>query len=216
MLNKSEEDYIKYIYENNAFESGAITIKEIAQFFSYTEQSVHEMIKKLEKKQVLKYQPYKGLKLTQKGKKEALRMIRSHRLWERFLGDYLGYDWDEVHEEAEKLEHASSEQLLKRLYQKLGNPTHCQHGNPIPDFNNEVVLVNDTPLSKFKSKEPFTITRIQDYKPLLNYLSKQDIQLNDQLYILENDEFQELLVIKQEGKEPFTISYKIAHMIHGS
>lgn len=215
MLKQSEEDYIKYIFEQNQNADSEVTIKEIAQYFSYTDQSVHEMVKKLEKKKYLNYQPYKGLRLTKKGNEEAIRMIRAHRLWERFLGDYLGYAWDEVHEEAEKLEHASSDRLLKKLYERLGKPTHCQHGNPIPNFENSLTKTFDTPLVNFNKGDTFVLKRIQDHKPLLKHLSQVGIQLNDSLYIFENDPFLELIHIRKENLEPIPMSYKIAGMMFG-
>lgn len=136
MLNRGEQDYIKVIFVlsgNN--EDEYLSNKELVKKLGHTPQTVNETIKKLVNKDLVEYVPYKGSKLTEKGREVGTRLIRIHRLWEYFLYDKLGYTWEQVHEEAEKLEHATSFLLEERLYKFLGEPEQCPHGSYIPRLN---------------------------------------------------------------------------------
>ena len=125
----AEEDYLKLIYELTYEANQELTKpKRIAEVFNYTEQSVNEMIKKLLEKELVLFFPYKGVKLTDKGKHEAIGMIRIHRVLEVFLIEKLNYEWQDIHEEVENLEHAVSEELIERLNEYLGYPQFCPHG----------------------------------------------------------------------------------------
>ena len=130
---RAEEDYIKLIYTltiENSLE--LVKTTTLAKRLNHSNQTIIEMVKKLEQKGFVEYYPYKGVKLTEVGKREAIRMIRAHRVWEVFLTEKLGFNWNEVHQDAELLEHASSKKIIDALYRYLNEPMHCQHGNPIP------------------------------------------------------------------------------------
>ncbi|MGA0351700.1 MAG: metal-dependent transcriptional regulator, partial [Acholeplasmataceae bacterium] len=160
MTRHAEEDYIKFIYEYGVNQSETVQVKHIAAYFNYSDQSVYEMVKKLQDQELVIYQPYKGITLSKKGNQEAIRMIRSHRIWEVFLKEYLDYSWEEVHDEAELLEHASSDKLLQRLYVKLGSPKTCQHGNPIPEFDGRIEHQKMIALADVKEGDSFKILKV--------------------------------------------------------
>ncbi len=215
MLNKAEEDYIKTIYELTV-QSDQVLVKtnEISNHFGYSDQSVNEMVKKLEYKKLVSFLPYKGIKLTSKGREEAIRMIRVHRIWEVFLTEKLGFSWEDVHEDAEKLEHATSAEVLDKLYNYLGSPSYCQHGNPIPDSKGNVKTVSHLSLFDCSEKDIFKVTRVLDHKELLVYLNLENISLYDEIVVVHKDVFNSIMKIKHKDKM-ITISLKTARMIFG-
>ena len=154
MLNysTSEENYIKTIYH---LQDGneTVTTNALAQELLTRPASVTDMMKKLKNKKLIHYQPYQGFKLNAEGKKVALSIIRRHRLWEYFLSEKLKFEWDEVHEVAEELEHVSSKKLIDKLDEYLGYPRFDPHGDPIPDTNGKMenyktmVSLSDLPLN---------------------------------------------------------------------
>lgn len=216
LINRAEEDYIKAIYEltiqNN---QPMIKTNEISEYFGYTDQSVNEMIKKLNQKKYVNFVPYKGINLTNKGKKEAIRMIRAHRIWEVFLTDKLGISWEDVHEDAEKLEHATSERVLNLLYDYIGKPDFCQHGNPIPNLQGDIKKASNFSLASCEVGDVFKLTRVLDLKALLIYLNKENIKLNDELKVIEKNEFNEIIKVKHYN-EQITMSMKTAKMLFGT
>jgi DtxR family Mn-dependent transcriptional regulator len=215
-MKKSEEDYIKTIL---ALQIDSIDpfvkVSDVAQTFGYSEQSVYEMIRKLQELSFVVYTPYKGIELTKKGEAEAIRLVRAHRIWEVFLTETLGFDWQDVHEEAEQLEHASSEAMLERLYEHLGRPTHCQHGNPIPDFKGHYVVPSFSSLWTVTSGQSFVLQRVMDDYELLTLLQHHSIDLGDTLDIAAVDAFQELLTVSVHDQR-VVLSKKIALMMFGT
>jgi DtxR family Mn-dependent transcriptional regulator len=130
-LTVSVEDYLKVIYElESAF--GTAPTKDIAERLSIAPASVSGMVQRLADQGWLVYERYRGVTLTERGRRAALRTVRRHRIIESFLVHTLGYAWDQVHEEAERLEHAASEELIDRMDTAMGNPMHDPHGAPIP------------------------------------------------------------------------------------
>ena len=214
-MNRAEEDYIKTIYELT-IEKKATLIKanEIADRFGFTDQSVNEMIKKLEKKHLVSFIPYKGISLTKKGKEVAIRMIRAHRIWEVFLTEKLGFSWENVHEDAEMLEHATSAEVLEKLYHFLGDPKYCQHGNPIPNFQGKIEEATSLSLSEVKVGDSFELLRVLDHKELLLYLNQQGMKLYDQYKVLEIDPFNGLMKVNC-GDRDLVLTLKTAHMLFG-
>lgn len=132
-ISKTEQDYLKLIYELADKEQVTrVTLKYLVQKLSVAASTVTEMVKRLERKNLVEYESYKGVSLTAAGIQEALFIMKSHRIWEYFLLEKLHYQEDEVHIEAEILEHAASPMLIERLYAFLGRPEYCPHGNTIP------------------------------------------------------------------------------------
>lgn len=215
MNNRAEEDYIKVIYELTVEkEKNLIKSTELSEYFGYTDQSVNEMIKKLKKKHLVSFLPYKGISLTSEGKAIAIRMIQAHRIWEVFLAHNLGFSWENLHEDSEKLEHASGEKLIESLYQYLGKPKVCPHGNPIPDLSGHTEKMNQTCLLDFHVGQRFMITHVLDTKPLLEFLNERKIRLYDQFEIMQKDTFNQMMEI-QNDTESHLISFQIARMLFG-
>lgn len=131
VLSPSVEDYLKAVYSLNE-RGGAAGTNELARALEIQPASVSGMIRRLAEDGLLEHEPYRGVRLTPEGHREALRILRRHRIIETFLVQRLGYPWDDVHDEAERLEHAASETLIDRMADSLGNPATDPHGAPIP------------------------------------------------------------------------------------
>lgn len=214
-MNRAEEDYIKTIYELT-IEKNQTLIKtnDLVERFGFRDQTVNEMVKRLEHKGLITFFPYKGLGLTEKGRKVAIRMIRAHRIWEVFLTDKLGFSWEAVHEDAERLEHATSLEVLERLYAYLGKPEYCQHGNPIPDSTGKMLEAANTSLSSLGKNDRFVLTRVLDSKDLLVYLNEKKIGLGDVMTVSGKDMFNGLMTVRIEDRE-IVMSLKTASMLFG-
>jgi len=212
-MHQAEEDYLKLIYELS-IETNVKYIKtsDLADKFGYTIQSVNEMVKRLDKKNLLNYEPYKGIKLTDKGNKEAIRMTRAHRIWEVFLSEKLGLSWESLHDEAENLEHATSDKVLEKLYAFLGYPKYCNHGNPIPDQYGKVERPALSPLYDLKEGDRFMIKRVLDHKPLLKHLNAINLGLNESLKVLKKESLGDIIYIEKLDQS-IPIAKRIAKMI---
>ena len=196
-MNRAEEDYIKAVYELTIEKDEPLAkTNDLATKFGFTDQSVNEMVKRLVKKGLFQFSPYKGVSLTENGKKEATRMIRSHRLWELFLSKALDFQWNEVHEDAEKLEHVASDKVIDAIEVYLNHPNHCQHGNPIPSKKGVVLPVSQISVFDLKVNDKFELVRVKDNKELLIYLNKINIKLHDQFEVMSKDDFVGLITIK--------------------
>ncbi len=214
-MNRAEEDYMKVIYELTVQQKQPIVkTSELVTHFGYSDQSVNEMVKKLESKKLLSFIPYHGISLTKKGQKEAVRMLRAHRLWEVFLTEKLGFAWEDVHADAERLEHNSTDALLNRLDDFLDHPKYCQHGNPIPDRSGYISEFSTLSLAEVNEGEHFELTRVVDEKELLVFLNENHLKLNQEIFVERKDAFNRLMHIK-EGHRSIILSLKTAHMIFG-
>lgn len=146
-LTRSVEDYLKAIYRLTLKGEVASTTA-LAQHLGLAAPSVTGMCKRLAEQGYVRHEPYRGVTLTPHGRRAALRTLRHHRLLEAYLVAFLGYDWDDVHAEAERLEHAVSPELIERMAQALGNPSVDPHGDPIPAPDGTIVEVIYTPLTE--------------------------------------------------------------------
>ncbi len=206
----SEENYLKTIYHLTGTANLAITTNAIAERMETKASSVTDMLKKLAEKKLLSYKKYQGVSLTESGKLSAKMIVRKHRLWEVFLVDKLDFSWDEVHEIAEQLEHIKSEQLINRLDDFLGNPTQDPHGDPIPDANGRVVIVEKQLLSELLEGQSGICIGVKDSSPeFLKYLDKQQISLGTPLKVVAKEEFDQSVRIIAARNE-LTISHRIA------
>jgi len=158
-LTRSVEDYLKTIYHLSLDGQPAAT-SEIARVLELAPPSVSGMIRRLSEQGWLAHVPYRGVELTAEGRRAALRMVRRHRLIEAYLVAQLGYTWDTVHEEAERLEHAVSDALIERMAIALGNPKFDPHGDPIPDDQGHVAELIYTALSEVPVGETVVIRRV--------------------------------------------------------
>ncbi len=160
---KSEEEYLERIYRFEESGKKPVKTNDLAQDLGVSPASVTEMISgPLSVKGLVKYTPYKGVTLTEKGKKVASATMRKHRLAERLLVDVVGVNWGESHEEACKLEHALSEDVVEKLDNALGNPASCPHGNIIPDPKGIVPPDNSEPLSDYEPPSEVEVIRISN------------------------------------------------------
>ena len=197
-LTQSIEDYLKAIYELTSKEGRATTTK-LAEYLDVTPASVTGMIKKLAvtNPPLLEYQKHRGVLLTQHGKEVALEIIRHHRLLEMFLHQVLHYPWDEVDEEADRLEHVISEKFEDRIAEALGHPSYDPHGDPIPNKDLSLPESADTPLISLREGQQATIKRVRDTDPdLLRHLSEIGITPGKKVEILSFSEFDGNLAIK--------------------
>lgn len=175
-MNSVIEDYLKVIYSHTEWQPDPITTGALAARLGLAASSVTEMVKKLVAQGLVVHEPYGAVELTPDGTALALRMLRRHRLIETWLVDLVGYRWDEVHDEAEVLEHAMSDRLLDALDAQLGHPVRDPHGDPIPAAEGTVQRPDARPLLEV---EGGTVVRISDRDPLvLRHLHAEGIGLD--------------------------------------
>ncbi len=212
MASEQVENYLKNIYKLQSKE-GKVTTSSLSERLQISAPSVTEMIKKLAEEGSVTYTPYKGVELTDAGRKRALRIIRRHRLWELFLVEVLKYPWDEIDEEAERLEHITSEKLEQRLDKALGFPRRDPHGDVIPTIEGAVEDLNYSSLAEAKPGVTLVIARVSDSSPeILQYAAKLGIKLNRKIKVKERIEFDGSLRVEVGKKEQF-ISSKLAKNI---
>ena len=170
-LTRSVEDYLKAIYRLSP-EGRPASTSHIAHLLELSPPSVSGMVKRLSELGLLEHIPYKGVQLTEAGRLAALRMVRRHRLIEAYLVEFLGYSWDTVHVEAERLEHAVSDTLVERMAVALGHPVVDPHGDPIPDADGSIHELACTPLADVPVGETAEIRRVDEREPeRLRYLA---------------------------------------------
>lgn len=207
MLSYTEENYLKTIYRLSEGGFKAVLTNEIAESMNTKAASVTDMIKKLSSKELVSYEPYYGVRITRLGKAGALKVIRKHRLWETFLVEKLHFNWDEVHEVAEQLEHIQSPLLIEKLDEFLGFPTSDPHGHPIPDKNGRIQAVRQIPLSDSSPNKDAVVKSVRDGSPsFLQYLSKIGIYIGATVSIIEKIEFDGSLEIMVDNKKRLFIS----------
>jgi DtxR family Mn-dependent transcriptional regulator len=172
MLSQAVEDYLKVVYKLRR-ENERVTTTDIARAMKVSPASVTNMMKKLAKMRLVQHTSYQGVELTKAGRKVALEVVRHHRLLELYLKEALGYSWDQVHDEAEKLEHHISEEFEEKIFEALGRPRFDPHGDPIPSKDGEVHATDVDPLSDAKPGDVLVIRRVDDGDPeLLRYLAE--------------------------------------------
>lgn len=210
----TEENYLKCIYKLSVNTLEDVTTSAIADEMNTKSATVTDMLKKLSDKNLIKYEKYYGVKMTEKGKKIALHIIRKHRLWEVFLVETLNFKWDEVHVIAEQLEHIQSEELIERLDRFLEHPKMDPHGDPIPDNNGKISSAHLTALSQLKQKETGVISGVAEHSAsFLQYLEKSGLSLGNSVQVLDKHEFDKSVDIKINKKKTLHISNDIAKNI---
>ena len=210
--NQSTEDYIKSIYKLEKY-GKSVSTSDLARYLKIGDGSVTDMIKKLSAKKLIQYKPYRGVSLTDAGRRLALRMVRRHRLWEMFLVRFLGYKWNEIHDEAERLEHVTSDEMELRLDKALGYPKVDPHGDPIPDDNGELESLEYTPLSEFDIGSTVRIIRVSDdYPDVLQHSTELGLSLNKKITVKKKMTFDGSMVVRVGPKEQF-ISKQVADAI---
>ncbi|AYU56227.1 putative metal dependent transcriptional regulator [Staphylococcus piscifermentans] len=213
MLTEEKEDYLKAIL-NNGGATSFVTNKKLSQYLNIKPPSVSEMVNRLEKAGYVTTKPYKGVKLSEEGFNHTLEIIKRHRLLELFLIEILKYTWEEVHQEAEVLEHRVSDLFVERLDELLNYPTTCPHGGVIPRDGKFEEIYNDS-LKDFKEGDHLIIRRVRDRTKLLVYLSSKAISIGDEITVESQDDTNRVIAIRK-GEDPLIIlSYENAAHIFG-
>lgn len=206
-LSISIEDYLKAIYELTQDQERAST-NEIARQMRVTPASATGMIQKLAaaRPPLVDYQKHRGVSLTVAGEQTALEVIRHHRILETFLHEQLGFGWDEVHEEADRLEHVISEELEERIYDALGNPSFDPHGDPIPDGMFQMPDQSKIRLSELRTGDRAIVQRIHSSDPeLLRFLSSIGLTPNRRLTVLIDSPLDGNLQMRVQGQNDLVI-----------
>jgi len=203
------ENYLKAIYQLSDGQDGAAT-GELARSLRITPGSVTLMLQRLAAAGLVKYAAHQGVRLTKKGRKVAIRVVRNHRLLELYLTNTLGLPWDEVHEEAENLEHAVSDRLMTRIDEYLGHPDRDPHGDPIPDTEGRMRTREGTPLAECAPGSRFLLLRVPDRSPeFLRYLRDGGLVVGAEGAILEN-QFSAGIVTVEVAQRQISVSREMA------
>jgi len=184
------EDYVKAIYALAPTGEGSVSTSSLAARLGVVPGTVTAMLKRLDKLGLVEYEPYRGVELTGAGERVALEVMRHHRLIEAYLTDALGMPWDQVHDEAEVLEHHISEELETLIATSLGDPSHDPHGDPIPSV--DLVIPEDTslPLSRLERGRSAVFVRVSDSDDgMLRYLAEQGIAPGDRLEVVGTEPY---------------------------
>jgi len=206
------EEYLECIYKLQE-KSGVARTSAIVKSLGVAPGTVTNTVAWLEKENLVTHKPYKGVKLTQKGRKIALRVIRKHRLSERLLVDILHMEKDRVHDVACKLEHSITDEMIKPLEEALKYPKTCPHGNPIPTEDGEIIEEKSLPLLELAVGEQGTVVKItEEHSDLLRYLDKIGLAPKAPIEILEKAPFNGPITIKI-GSTSHAISRAIASII---
>ena len=211
-LTRSVEDYLKAIYHLSRGKQAAST-SEIAELLGLSAPSVSGMVRRLSEQGLLEHVPYRGVLLTPSGRRIALRMIRRHRLIEAYLVGFLGYSWDTVHDEAERLEHAVSEALIERMALALGNPRFDPHGDPIPASDGSIDELVYTPLAEVPAGESAEIQRVDTSHPdRLRFLEHAGLKPGVRVTVREHQPFHGPLTLRV-GSEDQVIGHELAQQV---
>lgn len=210
-MDVSREDYLKAIYELGG-DKHKVGTKSIATSLRVSQPSVSEMIKKLVKEGYVDYELYKGVALTPQGLERAKRVKRRHLLWEVFLVEKLGYNWEDVHDEAEILEHVTSRELEERLDQYLDYPATCPHGSPIVSSTGYRGPNDESPLSDITVGQRARIIRFSDERTVLQYVRQVGLTMGDLIDVKEKDQAGPVVSLK--GQEVIVIPKELANKIY--
>ena len=210
----TEENYLKVIHRLSETTSEDISTNAVAELMQTKAASVTDMLRKLADKGWVNYQKYQGVRLSPVGEKIALSIVRKHRLWEVFLVDKMGFNWDEVHEIAEQLEHIESDELVQKLDAYLGFPKTDPHGDPIPNKEGILPELAYLHLSDIKSGKNCILMGVaQDSAVFLQLLTKLNLSLGAQLSIIEINEFDRSVFVSINDAAPIFISHEVAKNI---
>ncbi len=211
-ISKESEEYLEAIYKLEQRDGSAKTM-QLANQLKVMPGSITNTIENLEKRRLVTHEPYKGVKLTEKGRKLALKIIRRHRLAERLLTDILHLDWSKVHDEACKLEHNLSETIVKPLEKALGNPQTCPHGNPIPTELGEMKEAKSELLTSLHPGESGIIIKITEEKrDLLQYLATLGLVPGTSVKVEEKAPFNGPIIVRAMGAS-YALGKNVASVI---
>jgi DtxR family Mn-dependent transcriptional regulator len=205
------EDYVKAIWEVAG--SGAASTKDVAERLSIAPPSVTNMFVRLQEMGLVEYERYRGASLTGRGRGEALRLIRRHRLIETFLLEHLGYSWREVHEEAERLEHAVSDGFTERLAEFLGHPDQDPHGDPIPAADGSLAPDDSFPLGQAAAGQRVRISKVGDDPSTLEYLGDHGLVPGRLLSVMEVRDLDGVVTVEDEDRGSHALGESLARAV---
>jgi len=197
---RSQEDYLKALYHLHG-DSRPVPTRELAQRLGISSPSVSEMVTRLSAQGLVEHDRYRGQQLTREGRKVALELVRHHRLLEMFLVQVLGYSWDEVHEEAERLEHVISERMEQRIFELLGRPQLDPHGHAIPTLAGKVRPVSERPLSECQAGERVIVQGVSDDDPRrLRELERRGLLPGTHVEVVASSEYEGPIDVRMKGR----------------
>ena len=212
MPSTSVQDYLKAIYTLQEAQEPVAT-STLATRLRITRPSVSAMLKKLAARKLVRHVPYHPVRLTTAGARLALEMVRHHRILETYLVHALGYGWDQVHAEADRLEHALSEELEERMFAALGRPTRDPHGHPIPSRDGRVAAAPGALLSELPPGVPAVITQVSDQDPaMLRYLGARQLVPETAVLVLAKEPFDGPLTVRS-GRAAHVLGLELARHI---
>jgi DtxR family transcriptional regulator, Mn-dependent transcriptional regulator len=205
-------DYLKAIWEISG--SGVASTKDVAARLAVSSASVTNMFGRLQEMGLAEYERYRGASLTRRGLAEALRLVRRHRLIETFLMEHLGYSWQDVHEEAERLEHAVSDEFTERLAELLGHPIRDPHGDLIPAADGTLSPERSRPLSEAEAGQRVRIVKVGDESvSVLHHLGERDLFPGRILGIKEVRDLDGVVIVEDEGGHEHPLGESLARAI---
>jgi DtxR family Mn-dependent transcriptional regulator len=197
---RSQEDYLKALYLLHG-DHRPVPTRELAQRLGISSPSVSEMVARLTSQGLVEHDRYRGQQLTREGRKVALELVRHHRLLEMFLVQVLGYSWDEVHDEAERLEHVISERMEQRIFELLGRPELDPHGHAIPTLAGKVRSLSDRSLSECRAGEKVVVQGVSDDDPgRLRELERRALLPGTRIQVVEVSKFEGPIEVRIKGR----------------
>jgi DtxR family Mn-dependent transcriptional regulator len=194
------EDYLKVIWNAREWSDRPVTVGALAARLGLAPSSVSEVVRRLTRRGLLTHERYGAIALTEDGERLAVAIVRKHRLIETFLVEYLGYTWDEVHEEAERIEHAVSAEFVERLAARLGDPRHDPHGDPIPRADGSLPGSDSRSLDTVQPGGRVHVVRVRDEDPeVLRYLAERDIAIGTAVSVGRRHDAGGTMVIEHDG-----------------
>lgn len=216
MLTNTEENYLKALFHLTKEIDGKddAGTNELASYLNIKPASASDMLKKLKDKDLVYFEKYGKITLTEVGLKYAIQIIRKHRLWETFLYEKLQFSWDEVHEVAEQLEHIKSKKLIEQIDKFLGYPKNDPHGDPIPDIKGKIKIQQKKLLIDIPENDVCKIIAVKDKSILfLQYIKDTGLYINKLVRVIEKNKYDESLIISLNGA-PVKITKKMAKNIY--
>jgi DtxR family transcriptional regulator, Mn-dependent transcriptional regulator len=202
-------DYVKAIWDLGGV--GSASTKDVAARLLVSPASVSNMFVRLQEMGLVEYERYQGASLTERGRLEAVRLVRRHRLIETFLLEHLGYDWQEVHQEAERLEHAVSDDFTRRLAEFLGHPEHDPHGDPIPSAEGTLEVDDSFPLNQAIAGQRLRISKVRDEDAaMLDYFGDRNLVPGRRLTVREVRALDGVVIVEDEEAEVYALGEPLA------
>jgi DtxR family Mn-dependent transcriptional regulator len=213
VLSRSTEDYLKAIFKLEA-RDGAAQTSAIAEALEVAPPSVSGMVKRLSEGEFVQHVPYRGVQLTALGRRTALQMLRRHRILELYLIERLGYDWDSVHDEAERMEHAVSDELIERMSSALGDPKYDPHGSPIPSAEGEIESPDLVPMTDLIEGQHAELRMVSDQdSERLRFLGSMGLKPGAQFTVLALQPFNGPLTVQIHDGQQEVLGFELAQSL---